>query len=60
MIINGRSYLKEAELAQRLGVSIRTLVRWHKQGIGPRRMKIGNFIIYAEDEVIPTIKRTGK
>ena len=34
------------ELAEFLNISTRTLSRWHKKGIGPRRFKCGNLIGY--------------
>lgn len=43
-------YTKQT-LAEHLGVSTRTLDRWHARRIGPARSKIGNFIAYRMDAV---------
>ncbi len=39
-------YLTPAQLAQQLGVSVRTLSRWHAQRIGPARCTVGKLILY--------------
>jgi hypothetical protein len=39
-------YLRPHDLARQLGVSIRTLDRWHAQRIGPPRCMIGRLILY--------------
>lgn len=43
--------LTKKSLAEFLGVSTRTLDRWHTQRIGPARSKIGNFITYRMDAI---------
>ncbi len=40
---------KPKELAEMLGVSERTLARWHTRRIGPPRTQVANFIAYRED-----------
>ena len=49
-------YTKQT-LAIRLGVSTRTLDRWHARRIGPARSKIGNFIAYRINAVEDWIKK---
>lgn len=44
-------YLTPAQLADQLGVSLRTLSRWHAQRIGPRRVTNGRLILYRADAV---------
>lgn len=44
-------YLTPAQLAEQLGVSLRTLSRWHTQRIGPRRVTNGRLILYRADAV---------
>ena len=39
-------YVTPDQLAQHLGVSIRTLSRWHARRIGPPRCSIGKLILY--------------
>ena len=42
-------YLKEAEAAERIGVSARTLHRWRKIGVGPAFTRMGpRFIAYRD------------
>ena len=41
MTREARKYLDEAALAQRLGVSKRTLQRWHAEGGGPPYVRLG-------------------
>ena len=44
-------YLTPAQLAEQLGVSLRTLSRWHAQRIGPKRVTNGRLILYRADAV---------
>ena len=44
-------YLAPAQLAEQLGVSVRTLSRWHAQRIGPARCTVGKLILYRIDAV---------
>ena len=39
-------YLSPAELAGELGISGRTLERWHRLGEAPPRTKIGKKVLY--------------
>ena len=39
------------ELAAILGVSERTLARWHLRRIGPPRTQVGKFIAYREESL---------
>jgi hypothetical protein len=43
-------YQTEAEKAEQLGKSVRTLQSWRKLRIGPPYVKVGNTIIYPVDE----------
>lgn len=51
------NYLTPAQLADQLGVSPRTLSRWHAQRIGPVRMTMGRTILYHRDTVIEWLQR---
>lgn len=44
-------YLRRDDLAQQLGVSARTLDRWHTLRYGPPRVAIGRTILYNLDSV---------
>jgi hypothetical protein len=55
-------YVTPDQLAQHLGMSVRTLSRWHARRIGPPRCSVGKLILYrvtavrawlAESEAIP-------
>jgi len=43
--------LKPSEVAELLGVSARTLSRWHALRVGPSRVKVGRIIIYRRQAV---------
>ncbi len=45
------SFITKKELANQLGISTRTLDRWHSLRKGPARSKIGNFISYRIEAV---------
>jgi hypothetical protein len=45
------NFMSKEELAEKLGVHISTLLRWHNLGIGPRRSKVGRVILYSRQEV---------
>ena len=49
--IGGWSYITTDELAQRLGVSAKTIWRWQKQGLLPAFVKIGRVRLYREDRL---------
>ena len=42
----GRTYATQEGLARGLGVTVRTLARWHDRRIGPPRSKVGNLVLY--------------
>jgi excisionase family DNA binding protein len=44
-------FLDCAELAERLGISTRTLCRWFRLAKGPPRIKIGRRVLYREEAV---------
>jgi predicted DNA-binding transcriptional regulator AlpA len=46
------NYLRPAEMAKQLGVSVRTLFRWHVHRTGPPRIVIGRQILYNVASVI--------
>lgn len=43
---NHEIQMKPAEVAQMLGISTRTLNRWHALRYGPPRCKIGRIVLY--------------
>lgn len=56
-------HMKPAEVAALLGVSLRTLSRWHALRVGPARCKVGRTVLYrkkafeswlAQNETHPT------
>lgn len=46
-----RPYLDERELAERWGVSVRTLQDWRWRGTGPRFTKLGALVRYAVSDI---------
>ncbi len=44
--LGDRRYLSPDGLAAILGVSLRTIARWHDARIGPPRIKVGNTVLY--------------
>jgi excisionase family DNA binding protein len=54
--IGGRSYISTDELAQRLGVSAKTIWRWQKQGFLPAFVKIGRVRLYREDRMVGDLR----
>jgi hypothetical protein len=44
-------HMGQAELAERWGVSQRTLERWRWLGFGPRYIKVGGRVVYRVDEI---------
>jgi len=57
------SHMKPADVAAFLGVSLRTLSRWHALRVGPARCKVGRTVLYrrkaiqswlAQNETQPT------
>ena len=47
-----RRVLNELELAQRWGVSIKTLQRWRSEGRGPRYLKLSKRVSYPLEMVL--------
>lgn len=44
--IAGRRYVTPDRLAQLLGVTVRTLARWHADGRGPAKIKRGKLVLF--------------
>jgi excisionase family DNA binding protein len=44
-------YLTSEQLAQQLGVSLRTVARWHALRQGPPRTRVGRRVLYRLDSV---------
>ncbi len=44
-------YLRRDELAQHLGVSVRTIDRWDVEGKGPLRVTVGRTVLYSVSSV---------
>lgn len=44
--------MKPAEVAQMLGISTRTLNRWHALRFGPPRCKIGRVVLYRKSAIL--------
>ena len=45
------THMKPAEVAAFLGVSLRTLSRWHALRLGPARCKVGRTVLYRRKAV---------
>jgi hypothetical protein len=43
--LGGKRYISPARLASLLGVTVRTLSRWHAMRVGPTRTKIGRLVL---------------
>jgi len=46
-----RRVLNEHELAERWGISIKTLQRWRCMALGPRFLKLGNRVGYRLEDI---------
>ncbi|MEQ5828061.1 helix-turn-helix domain-containing protein [Sulfitobacter sp. NFXS29] len=46
---NSHTHLKPTAVAELLGVSQRTLSRWHALRVGPARCKVGRTVLYRRD-----------
>jgi predicted DNA-binding transcriptional regulator AlpA len=44
-------FLTREELASELGKSVRTIDRWHADGVGPPRVTLGNAVLYRVESV---------
>lgn len=49
-LFDGLVYTQE-QLAAELGISVKTLIRWHSLRMGPARCQIGKFIRYRREAV---------
>jgi len=45
-------HLTPEDLAERMGVPVKTVYAWNSDGTGPRRMKIGRHVRYRLADVI--------
>jgi hypothetical protein len=43
---DGRTYVRPTRLAKILGITVRTLSRWHKCQLGPPRITVGRLVLY--------------
>jgi hypothetical protein len=57
IVIDGRQLLGERRVAERLRCCPRTLQRWHKDGKGPPRTKIGRKVFYEFNDLQEWIDR---
>lgn len=57
----GEQWLSRKQVAEVLGVSISTLERWHRLGIGPRAYRLAGlrFLRYEPEEVRAFVQREG-
>ncbi|SFF27634.1 DNA binding domain-containing protein, excisionase family [Sulfitobacter brevis] len=46
---NTSTHLKPCAVAELLGVSQRTMSRWHALRVGPARCKVGRTVLYRRD-----------
>jgi hypothetical protein len=44
-------FVTPVQLAAQLGISLRTLCRWHSRRIGPPRCSVGKLVLYRADGV---------
>ena len=54
-----RGTMSERELAEQLGLSTRTLLRWRMQGVGPAYVRIGRSVRYSGAAVRAWMARSG-
>ncbi|MFA9229889.1 MAG: helix-turn-helix domain-containing protein [Microgenomates group bacterium] len=45
------THMKPTDVARHLGVSLRTLNRWHALRVGPPRAKVGRTVLYRIEAV---------
>jgi predicted DNA-binding transcriptional regulator AlpA len=53
-----RMTLNEQELAERLGISRKTLQKWRSLGIGPAYLKLGAKVVYRVEDIEAYIQRS--
>ena len=46
-----QKFLSPAELAEALGISVRTIYNWRVRGFGPVGIKLGRRVLYRQAEV---------
>lgn len=51
LVVAGKRYLSPDALAAMLGVSTRTLLRWHDRRSGPPRITLGRKTLYPEEKL---------
>ncbi|SKV12250.1 Helix-turn-helix domain [Mycobacteroides abscessus subsp. abscessus] len=51
MKVSTRAYLTTRELAERCGVSPRTVEGWRNNGLGPTYTRVGHRVMYRETDV---------
>jgi hypothetical protein len=49
--LGGKCYLTSARLASVLGLTERTLSRWHTRRVGPPRIKIGRLVLFPVEKL---------
>lgn len=54
--LENSAILSKAKVAELLGVSVRTLTRWHAEGSGPPVSKHGRKSYYFKDSVLTWLK----
>ena len=50
-------YMTPAEVAAQLGITPRTLERWHNQRVGPPRVRLGRKVLYRHQAVVEWITK---
>ena len=53
-------FLNWHDAAKFIGVTTRTLARWHAEGIGPPRIKVGRQVIYSMESLTNWLKEREK
>lgn len=53
-----RGALNDIELANRLGVSRKTLQKWRSLGIGPTYLKLGAKVVYRVEDIEAYVQRS--
>lgn len=52
--------LTEKDVAERLGVTVRTVQGWRQEGRGPRFYKLGRAVRYAEADVVAFLEAAAR
>lgn len=53
-----RATLNDQELAERLGISRKTLQKWRSLGMGPAYLKLGAKVVYRVEDIEAYIQRS--